>query len=270
MNSTFLPPIQTFHVRSKFRFAKIVFTYSAVFLLVSAAMPNLEGMDTSRLAVPEKISIIPAVQASGKVVYLTFDADMTYGMKRNVEAGLANYYDPELLKYLEDNHIAATFFVTGMFGEVYPDVVREIGANPNFAIGNHTYDHRAFTKNCYNLSAVWTAQDKTAEILSTQKIIQTLTGQAPKYFRYPGLCHSPADDTLVENLGLTINNNDIISADGFAHDPKHVANTVQARVREGSVVVMHPGGANAQATTSAIKIIIPKLQEMGYQFGKLQ
>ena len=80
-------------------------------------------------------------------VALTFDADMTRGMIQRIHAGRLRspQYDPRILDILRDTRTPATFFVTGLWAETYPDVVKEIAATPLFEVENHSFDHAAWS-----------------------------------------------------------------------------------------------------------------------------
>jgi peptidoglycan/xylan/chitin deacetylase (PgdA/CDA1 family) len=128
----------------------------------------------------------------------------------------------------------------------------------------------AFTDHCYKLPLIADEKHKIDEITKTQKILKDVTGIVPKYFRYPGLCHSDRDDQLVTNLGLKVNQNDLSSGDAFARDAVRIVNNVVRQARSGSVVVMHMGGDNAKATTGALKLLVPKLKDKGFVFDSLR
>jgi len=207
---------------------------------------------------------------SRKIVYLTFDADMTRGMAKRLESGkVSSWYSPGLVSYLEEEHIPATIFVAGMFAELYAPVVRGLAQTQGIVIGNHTYDHPAFESPCYGLPTISKDADKKDEITKTQEILKSLIGYSPKYFRYPGLCRDEHDDRIVEDLGLTVADDGIASGDAFSTNSKNIVRTVLSEVKDGSVVIMHLGGPNAPETETALKEIVPTLQLRGYEFRTL-
>ncbi len=206
---------------------------------------------------------------SEKDVYLTFDADMTAGMRsRGQQQGIV-WYDPRLVDYLEKQNVPATVFVTGMFGQMYPQVVSSLSYNVNIEIGNHTYDHAAFEKPCYNLPIITSIDQKKNEILKTQEILNNLIGYEPKFFRYPGLCHNQADDQLVQSLGLRLASSEVASGDAFSHDSDQITKHVLNNLKPGSVIVMHLGGPNAPATYEALTKLVPEIQKEGYTLAAL-
>src|SRR5882672_6919070 len=77
-----------------------------------------------------------------KEVALTFDADMTPVMVDWLHSGkVETYNDPQSITYLIEHNIKATFFLTGLWIESYPDVTRELAENSLFELENHTYSH---------------------------------------------------------------------------------------------------------------------------------
>ena len=200
-----------------------------------------------------------------KEIAFTFDADMTPHMLEMRQEGIVqDWYDKKVVDTLVKNDIPATFFITGLWAETYPNLVREFSENKNFEIGNHSYDHAGFTKPCYNLTP---AHDKKEEIEKTQKILASLTEKIPKLFRFPGGCHSAADVSLAHSLGVTTVNWDVISGDSYYQDPDKIAEKILAEVKDGSIIVMHvSGGPFAPASGEALVKVIPVLQDRGYIF----
>lgn len=224
------------------------------------------GIIFCALLVAGKISAAPAP----KKIYLTFDADMTAHMKKEQDSGaVKRWYDPALIDYLKKNNIPATFFITGMFAEMYPDLMKEIAANPNFSIQNHSYDHPAYEPGCFGLPIVSSDQKKREEIQQTQTIIKKIIGTSPTYFRFPGLCHKPHDDALAAALGLKLAPEGIASGDAYLKNPAAVAANVLRALPKNRVIIFHMGTKLAPAAASAVKLLVPKLKKLGYNFGRL-
>lgn len=213
-----------------------------------------------------QIAVKPA--ANLKLIYLTFDADMTASMQARINSGEVKlWYDPQLFKYLEDNKIPSLIFTTGMFVEVYPDLIKELSVNNSFQFGNHSYDHPGFTKYCYHLNTINTDQEKIHQIQKAQGSIQKATGQTPKYFRFPGLCHMPADDALVISQGLKVMDADLVSDDAFNSNRDAIVKHILGNIKANDVVLMHVGGPNAPKDFEVLKTIVPILRDLGYTFA---
>ncbi len=102
-----------------------------------------------------------------KKVFLTIDDSPSIKMKEKVD-------------FLTENKIPAIFFCIGETMEQYPENVI-YAIQKGFAIGNHSYSHRHFSK--------LSIEEIKKEILKTEKILDELFAQAGhkriKYFRFP-------------------------------------------------------------------------------------
>jgi peptidoglycan/xylan/chitin deacetylase (PgdA/CDA1 family) len=214
---------------------------------------------------PRTPRIVLGVQVTRPVVALTFDLDMTPAMATQVSAGVS-WFNQDALSYLQAKHIHATMFMTGMWAELYPGFAREIAHDPNFEIGNHSFSHPAFHLPCYQLGSV-SRQAQAQQIAMAQRAISWVAGVTPRYFRFPGGCYDSQALNLVHAAGLIPIQWNVNSIDAFNPYPGQIAAAVLSSVRPGSIVLMHlQGGANAPATGQALRIIVPALQQRGYQF----
>lgn len=240
----------------------------AILKSITAAL-LIAAIFIARQTKAQTASASPVLSKDEKVIYLTFDADMTPHMKNELLTGkIKAWYDPAIISYLEDKKIPATIFVTGLFAEVYSKEIKQWSEN-GLLIENHTYDHSAFRYPCFGLNVLRSDKEKRAEISKTQDIIFKLTGEIPKLFRYPGLCHNSADDKLVKDLGLTIDNGNLTAGDAFNKNSASIVKTILNKTKDRSVILMHLGGPNAPAADRALKQVIPLLQKKGFIFKAL-
>ncbi|GEM86477.1 polysaccharide deacetylase family protein [Meiothermus granaticius] len=217
-------------------------------------------------------------------IALTFDADMTPGMRENLRSGRVKAYnDPRIYAILEREGVKATFFLSGMWIEEYPTQTKALAQNPLFELANHSYSHPGFAQPCYGLPSVpltplWgeektrldLEQAKTQQVLQTQALLERVAGVKNRYFRFPGGCASPADIALVERLGLEVIGWDAAGEDGGQKDPAVIVGHVLSRVHNGSIIVLHcHGGPKLPATSAALAQLIPALRARGFTFVKL-
>lgn len=202
-------------------------------------------------------------------IALTFDADMTNGMKKKLNQGLVkSWYNKEVIDVLEKENIKATLFLTGMWVEIYPNEAKSLASNPLFEIGSHSYDHPAFSWPCYTLRKV-DLKEKESEIDKTQEILKGI-GVENSLFRFPGGCHQKSDSDLVNSRGLSVVGWDISSTDAFNQNTASIVSRVMAKTKNGSILVFHlHGGPNAPKTAEALKQLIPKLRQKGFEFVKV-
>ena len=98
---------------------------------------------------------------SEKIVALTFDADMTPGMLRELKSGrVASWYNKKVIDTLRQQQVPATLFLTGLWIEAYSDATKDLAADPLFELASHSYSHGAFHSPCYNLFPIARSQTR--------------------------------------------------------------------------------------------------------------
>lgn len=106
---------------------------------------------------------------------LDFDATRTEAEWGRYEARINENVD-RILDILGRTNTKATFFVIGWIAKTYPDVVRKI--SEKYQIGSHTMNHQL----------VWqqTPAEFKADVESSIKLLQDITGKPVECFRAPG------------------------------------------------------------------------------------
>ena len=159
-------------------------------------------------------------------------------------------YTEEILKTLEEYDSNATFFVLGNKIEAYSDVISTMYKNGN-EIGNHTYNHRWLTK--------LSPEEQREQINKTQEIIKQYTGYTPTYLRPT---YGSINQKLRSNTNLKIMLWNIDTKDWKYKNVDTIVNNALKNVEDGSIILMHD---TYKRTSDAVKIIVPKLIENGYQ-----
>lgn len=195
---------------------------------------------------------------------------MTPFMKHELITGaVKSWYDPKIVDIFKQKKVPATIFMTGMWVETYPDIAASLAKNPLFEIANHSYSHPGFTKNCYELPSV-PSWGKNGEFDKSQAVIKKYTGLTPKFFRFPGGCHTDSDVKLANSYGLSVVDWDVNSGDAFNFNAQSIVNQVQNNVQNGSIILFHfNGGKNSPETVNVLSQIIDHLQNKGFVFVKL-
>ncbi|HXM58676.1 MAG TPA: polysaccharide deacetylase family protein [Candidatus Dormibacteraeota bacterium] len=231
---------------------------------VSRGLPN--GIAKSEVAAavaapPPPSSTLPPPSLAGAewtrlpttrpVVALTFDSG-------GDAAGVA-----AILGTLGQRGVAATFFMTGRWTEVYPDLARDIAAR--YPVGNHTYSHP-------HLTGLADAQVRD-EIARGEAAIETATGRDPHpLFRFPygevdartlGVVHGQGYGGIrwtVDTLGW--------KGASAGQSADTVVSRVLAALQPGEIVLMHVGGAEDGTTldADALPRVIAEVQARGYAF----
>ncbi|MFB8026995.1 MULTISPECIES: polysaccharide deacetylase family protein [unclassified Streptomyces] len=205
---------------------------------------------------------------SGKVVALTFDADMTADQGSRA-AGGEHFDNPALIASLRRLKVPSTVFMTGRWAQEYPAQARSIGNDPLFEIANHSFSHYAFSAPCYGLPTVAEAEMRGDVERAFTAIRGTGARHVVPYFRFPGGCYNDAALKALAATGVTAVQWDVVSGDAFATDADAVAEQVLDGVRPGSLVVMHCTRSAAPVTDDAVRRIVPELRERGYRFVKV-
>jgi len=221
---------------------------------------------------PEMQNSIRRVKPAGdkKLVALTFDL-----CEREREiAG----YDYEIIDYLRDNGIKATFFAGGKWMRSHPQRTMQLMSEPFFEIGNHGWSHRNFrlldqrtaenevlwTQAQYEL--IWEELAKLPCMRATgERAIKSIP-RVPQVFRFPyGTC-TPQTLALLQRLGIAAIQWDVVSGDpAKSQTSSAIVGIVSKQVQPGSIVIFHANG-RGHGTAEALPILIEKLRKEGYSF----
>ncbi|MBQ0884770.1 polysaccharide deacetylase family protein [Streptomyces sp. RM72] len=241
----------------------------------SAPAPSPSASRTPTLA-PGPAGLTPVFEhgprtegtRDGKLVALTFDADMTADQGPRAASG-ERFDNPRLIATLRKLKVPATVFMTGRWAEEYPDEARSIGRDPRFEIANHSYSHYAYTDDCYGLPTV-SGDRMRADLERAYTAFEKAGVPNPMpYFRFPGGCYDKAALKELSATGVTAVQWDVVSGDAFATDADAVTRQVLDGVRPGSVVVMHCTRSAAPVTEEVVRAVVPELRRQGYRFVKV-
>ena len=158
-------------------------------------------------------------------------------------------YTKELLKTLELNNSTATFFMLGNRMKYNEDIVKEV-YNSSSEVASHTYSH----KNLNKLSS----KDILSEINSPAILFNEITGGEIKYLRPPYGNHNETVDSTKYPIILW----NIDPKDWLTKDSNKIYNAVLKHACDGCIVLMHD---IYPTTIEAVKMLIPKLNSMGYE-----
>jgi len=203
-------------------------------------------------------------------IALTFDAEMTDGMKQAVVTGkVKSSYSEKIIDILNQTQTKATLFLTGQWIELYPDVTRFLAKNPLFEFGSHSYNDSSFHGFCYGLKQIPSTL-QVEQIGSAEKLLREYAGIDNRFFRFPGGCYSEADVKLVNQADDTVIHWDVKGSDGFNNNTDLIIRNVVDNVQNGSIIILHMNGApTAPKTAEALPTIIAKLKQKGFQFVKI-
>lgn len=172
-------------------------------------------------------------------------------------------YTENILKILNKNKISATFFLLGENVKKHPELVKKI-ISGNHEIGNHSYSHKKMIFKSPNFIK--------KEILRTDKILKTFKIET-NIFRPPFGLMFFALPLIMQKSKKKIILWNINSKDCLGLSAKKLSKKILKKIHPGSIILMHDGNgvkrSNRSNTVEVLKIIIPKLKEMGYDFSTI-
>lgn len=186
-------------------------------------------------------------------------------------------YDRDIVNFLRDQHIQASFFAGGKWMRSHPDKTLQLMADPNFEIGNHGWTHgnlRVLVGEKMREQIGWTQAEyellrdkleQKAKQAGLAELMRQVPAQ-PATLRFPyGTCSAEALNA-VNGLGLSAIQWDVVSGDAAPHiPPRRLAQNVIDSVRPGSIVVFHANG-RGHGTAAALPDIVKHLRERGFEF----
>lgn len=214
------------HVRSRIIKTGVLLTVAAALCVTSVMSDRLSAVAASEIEDSKKIAI-------------TFDD------------GPHPYYTEQLLDGLKERGVKATFFVTGMHVEQYPDVIKRMSEEGHL-IGNHTYSHIQLSNS--NSDAF------RQELVQTNEVIEELTGQEVQYVRPP---YGTWDKKFEKELNMFPVLWTIDPLDWCSDNVARIVYKVTSRAEENSIILMHD---EYKTTVTAAFQIIDELTEQGYEF----
>lgn len=165
--------------------------------------------------------------------------------------GPTKRHTPLILDALKEHNASATFFVLGSKAESEPELLQRMVIEGN-EIGNHTFSHKQLT--------TLSKEKIEDEITHTQESIFKVTNRYPEIIRPP---YGSRNDTVFQcAMDKKIVTWTIDTEDWRSKNAESVVKKVLDQVEDGSIILMHDMYAT---TAEAAVILIPELQERGYQ-----
>jgi len=163
---------------------------------------------------------------------------------------------PALLDTLAELHAPATFFLLGSQVDAHPELAARI-AREGHELGNHTYSHRYLP--------LARSRSVAGELAATDAAIARATGITPTLARPPYGGRSPANVRAFARGGKRVVLWDVNSFDWKGADAPDIAARVLARVRPGSIVLLHEARTGGERTIEAVRLLVPELRARGYE-----
>jgi len=183
-------------------------------------------------------------------------------------------WTPKILDILKREHTTATFMLIGDEAAENIGLMQRIVREGN-EIGNHTWSHP-------DISEI-SPQQLDLQVRLTQRLFDSKLNVQPLYFRPPyDIDEEPETDDQaapvvpLQNQGYIVIGNKIDTHDWEEQPRKTTAQIVQSVLDQlqtmvtkpqfrGSIILMHDGGGNRQATVDALPVLIETLRAHGYK-----
>ena len=165
-----------------------------------------------------------------------------------------------ILELLSREKISAAFFCIGKNVDAHPEIAARLAAEGHL-LGNHTYRHVWWTNFLRRPGLV-------DEIMGTQDAIQRAAGVMPVYMRPPMGLTNPHYSGALRQVGLTLVGWDVRSLDTVL-STKAVIQRILRRARDGSIIVLHDGGASPDRIVEIVGTVIGELRARGFGFERL-
>jgi len=175
-----------------------------------------------------------------------------------IDDGPSPVYTPQVLQLLARYGITATFSMVGLQVRANPALAREV-AQAGHLIANHTWSHLDLTK----VSASTVSQ----QMSRGTDAIQSATGRRPDLFRAPYGAWSSYVLAQCADAGQTPLGWSVDPRDWSRPGTSSIIANIMRNTRAGSIILEHDGGGNRSQTVAALKTVIPRLLDAGYQFG---
>ena len=197
------------------------------------------------------IDPLDRIETDKRVVALTFDD------------GPSSARTPRLLEVLTAHNTNATFFMLGKNIEKYPQIAASVVDNGHL-VGNHSYSHvRMIFKTPWFIKR---------DIERVDSLIRGLGQQEVGYYRPPY-----GDKMIVLPLLLKAMDKKMVTfdiqtmAEYREGGLKSLAEDIVAKVRPGSIIVLHDGkDGDAEEYADQVKKIITDLRAQNYEFVTIE
>ena len=155
----------------------------------------------------------------------------------------------QVMEILKKHDAGATFFVLGNAARNEPEVIADMVLE-GFEVGTHSMGHEEYPDG--------------ANMAESRKVIYEASGFMPCLFRPPyGLTDSTVEANAMAN-GMANILWDVDTSDYAAASADEILSQIQSTT-SGSILVMHDGPENRQATVDALPVTIENLKADGYE-----
>ncbi|MDL2217108.1 polysaccharide deacetylase family protein [Christensenellaceae bacterium OttesenSCG-928-M15] len=175
-----------------------------------------------------------------------------------IDAAWEDDKTPFILDELDRQGIKATFFLTGIWVDQYPEHVKDIAARGH-EIGNHTDTHPHMNK--------LNAEQMQKEVKVLDDKIEALTGKRCTTFRAPYGEYNDLGITTLRAMNYEVIQWNLDTVDWREErSTEQILNSVLLELEAGSIILCHNNGFKI---TDYLPQLINGAKEQGYEFVKV-
>lgn len=201
----------------------------------------------------ELIRHVSAAVKKENPIYFVYTEESKLSLSFDAAWGCEHTED--ILRILKDNNIKATFFLTNIWLQAYPEMAQKIAADGH-EIAMHSVSH-PHMNSLTNEQIVQEIEDNKALIIAT-------TDYEPTLFRMPFGEYNNTVVNTVKDLGYCPIQWSIDSLDWQdTATVSSITERVTSKLHNGAIILMHNNGTY---TADALAAIIRYAKEAGYQF----
>jgi peptidoglycan-N-acetylglucosamine deacetylase len=182
-------------------------------------------------------------------VFLTFDDGPSGGITG------------EIMEILKDNDVTAIFFIVGMAGYSFPNLLTQLKQS-GMEIGVHSFSHRPLP--------FLSRGDIEYEIDMSIELIRETTGEMPRFFRPPWGFYDKEVIEIAKSRGLETILWSRCTKDWKEIPPGEIVRRAVTEIKPGEIILLHDGhkeGASRVNTVKALPEIIKTLKNSGLPIG---
>jgi cellulose synthase/poly-beta-1,6-N-acetylglucosamine synthase-like glycosyltransferase/peptidoglycan/xylan/chitin deacetylase (PgdA/CDA1 family) len=251
-----------------------VFAFCAFVVLVVLAFEGIAAHTIGSTSEPQSARGGPAPLAHSRPLYRA-RGDRLVSVARPPGRRVALTFDdgpdprwtPRIAAILRSERVPGTFFVVGSQAAQHPDLIRMLVHDGN-EIGDHTFTHAALSN-----GPMW---ERHLQLELTQAVLAGITGHYARFVR-PPYAGTPDTITAQEQRALArvagrryyIALSDHDSEDWKRRGVTSIVEHAMPAGGTGGVILLHDGGGDRSQTVAALRRLIPRLRERGFQFVSL-
>jgi len=199
---------------------------------------------------PILVPVLPSItSAHFQPFYRGPTSEPKVALMINVDWG--NEFIPQMLEVLKQYNASVTWFPTGRWAGLFPDLVKEIDV-AGHELGNHGGWH--------GMPSKMSRSEVTRLIVEGENLILEACGQKPQIFAPPAGDFNKQTVLVAAELGYKTVLWTIDTVDWQKPAPTVIIDRVIGKINNGALVLMHP----TKPTLEALPVILEHLQNLGF------